>query len=112
MSNGSLYLVLGCFGRSDDGFVSCAGIENRILCISPSLHHYEEIMDYMDTCLLFDRMLLDYNAIRHFIFNMYDRFDQPTCRLWSEKQFQLYQKFVIDHKSCGLFVRLDFANDE
>lgn len=111
MSAQALYLVLGCFGRADDDFVSCAGIENRILCVEPSIDHYEEIMDYIDSCQLFDKMILDSNAIRHFIFNMQDRFDQLTKKLWSEKRFQLYQKFVIDHRHCGLFLRLDFAND-
>lgn len=67
-------------------------------------------MNYLDSCRLFDRQLLDYNAIRGFIHNLYNKFDQPTRKLWSEKQFRLYQKFVIDHKDCGLFIKLDVSN--
>lgn len=104
-----LYIVLGCFGRTDDGFISCSGIENRILYLNKDNRNYNDIMDYLDRCQLFEKMMLDYNAVRHFIFNMLDRFDEPARRLWTEKQFQLYQKFVIDHKGCGLFIRLDFA---
>ena len=111
MSAQELYLVLGCFGRTDDGFVSCAGVENRILRLHPSMEHCNDIMDYMDGCNLFDKMMLNTNAIRHFIFNIQDRFDQPTQKLWSAQRFQLYQKFVIDHKHCGLFLRLDFVDD-
>lgn len=107
----SINIVLGCFGRIDDGFVSCSRVENIILTVDNSLYRYNDIMDYLDVYRLFDRMLLEYNGIRHFIFNMRDKFDQIDKRIWSEKQFNLYQKFVIDHKSCGLFVRLDFRNN-
>ncbi len=112
MSSDNLYVVLGCFGRSDDDFVSCAGIENRILLVDSSLYRYDDIMDYLDQCRLFDRVLLDYNAVRHFIFNLGEKFDQPTRRLWSEKKFELYQKFAIDHKHCGLFVKLIINDGE
>jgi hypothetical protein len=105
-----IYIVLGCFGRTDDDFVSCSGIENRILLVDESLYFFEEIMNYIDRCQLFDKVMLEYNAIRHFIHNMYDNFDQPFRKLWSEKQYRLYQKFVIDHRDCGLFIRLDFAD--
>jgi len=112
MSAGELHVVLGCFGRTDDGFVSCSGIENIILKIRPSDPNYEEIMDYLDKMQLFDRQVMNYNAARHFIHNMQDKFDLPTKRLWSEKMFMLYQKFVIDHKDCGVFVKLQLPDDE
>ncbi len=112
MSAGELHVVLGCFGRTDDGFVSCSGIDNIILKIKPSDPNYEEIMDYLDKMQLFDRQVMNYNAARHFIHNMQDKFDLPTKRLWSEKMFMLYQKFVIDHKDCGVFVKLQLPDDE
>ena len=111
MSYDSFNVVLGCFGRSDDGFVSCLGIENKILLVNNSLYRYNDIMDYLDQCQLFDRVLLDYNAVRHFIFNLGTKFDQPTRRLWSEKKFELYQKFAIDHRHCGLFVKLSLEDE-
>lgn len=101
-----LYLVLGCFGRREDDFISCNGIENAILHIENNLYQYDEIMGYLDNCRLFDKPLFDLNAIRHFIFNMRDKYDQPMKRLWSEKKFDLYQKFVIEHRCCGLYVKL------
>ncbi len=110
MQVNELYIVLGCFGRTDDDFISCSGLQNTILVISQSLHNHVEIMNYLDSCRLFDRQLLDYNAIRNFVYNLYNKFDQPSRKLWSEKQFRLYQKFVIDHRDCGLFVKLDMSS--
>lgn len=112
MSNGSLYIILGCFGRSDDGFVNCGGLRNRILHLQITDSNYTEIMDYLDSMQLFDRVMMDYNAIRHFIFDMQNKFELPMRKLWSEKMFLLYQKFVIDHKDCGLFIDLEMPSDE
>lgn len=66
-------------------------------------------MEYLDNMQLFDRVMLDYNSIRHLVFNMQDKFTLTTKKLWSEKMFLLYQKFVIDHKSCGIFIDLDLS---
>jgi len=106
VSSGELNIILGCFGRTDDGFISCAGCENIILKLESSHYCYAEIMDYLDSLQLFDRALLNNNAIRHLIFNMQDRFASVSSKLWSEKMFLLYQKFTIDHRDCGLFVKL------
>lgn len=106
MKNEELHLVLGCFGRRDDDFINCLGIENKILLLTPILFKYSDLMDYLDGCRLFDRPMFDVNAIRHVIFNLRDKFDQPTSRLWSEKKFNLYQKFLIDHRHCGLYIKL------
>ena len=110
--SGILFLILGCFGRKDSGFVSCAGVENRILKVMASLEHYNEAMEYFDNCRLFDRPMFEMQAIRHFIFNMRDRFDQVATgkRLWSESEFLLYQKFLIDHRLCGLYVKLELVD--
>jgi hypothetical protein len=107
-----LYLILGCFGRQDNGFVSCASVENRILKITSATEHYNDIMGYLDTCRLFDKPMFEMQAIRHFIFNMRERYDQVGAgrRLWDETSFTLYQKFLIDHRLCGLYVKLVLIN--
>jgi len=110
MSAGNVSVVLGCFGRTDDGFVSCSGIENIILDVNPSNHNYYEMMDFLDRMQLFDKHIMNYNAVRHLIHNMQDKFDMPNKRLWSEKMFVLYQKFVIDHKNCGIFIKLQLPD--
>jgi hypothetical protein len=103
-----LYLIIGCFGRVDDGFVSCASCENKILKLDAHIEDYNGVMSYLDTCRLFDKPTFDFNSIRHIIHNMQDRFDQVASgrRLWDEKQIQLYQKFIIDHRLCGLYLKL------
>lgn len=105
---GDLYLILGCFGRNDDGFVSCASCENKILKVDVRLDKYKEIMDYLETCRLFDRPIFEYSTIAHFIKNMQDRYDQIAVgrRLWSEKQYNLYLKFIAEHRLCGIYVKL------
>jgi hypothetical protein len=105
-SDEKCYLVLGCFGREDDGFVSCRGIENRILKIDTSLVYFEEVMDYFDSVRLFDRHMLDSNAIRHLIYNLQDRFDQKVRRLWNENRYNLLERFLHNHKQCGLYAKL------
>ena len=102
-----LHVVLGCFGLRNEDFVSCSGIENVILKVDPSVNRYNDMMDYFECCRLFDKPLLEFNAIRHFVYNLQDRFDQVNKRLWSPKKFELYQKFVIDHRHCGLIVKLE-----
>lgn len=105
-NNESLYLVLGCFGRQDDGFISCKSVENKILKISSELEGYQNMMDYFSSCRLFDRPVFELNAVRHLIFNLQDKYDQKINRLWSEKNFTLYQKFIIDHRPCGVYIKL------
>ena len=81
--NSTLYLILGCFGRSDDNFVSCSGIENIILEIDDSLSNYNDILNYCEQYKLFDNSLMNYNAVRNFIFSMQDKFNNITKPLWS-----------------------------
>lgn len=67
---------------------------------------YNQMMDYFSSCRLFDRPLFELNSVRHLIFNLQDKYDQKNGRLWTEKNFTLYQKFIIDHRPCGVFVKL------
>lgn len=100
------YVLLGCFGLTQDGFTCCAGVENVILKVNTSLPDYNEMMNYFDQCRLFDRPMFDLNAVRHFVFNLQDRYSMVTRPLWSVKKFELYQKFIIDHRHCGVYIKL------
>lgn len=111
-NNEELYLVLGCFGRKDDNFISCSGLENKILKVIFTLENYNKIMDYLENCRLFDKPLFDVNGVRNVIFYMQDKFDQGMKRLWSEKEFLLYQKFLLGHKECGTYLKLSLINKE
>lgn len=100
------YLVLGCYGRKEDGFVLCPAAENRILTIKESLNSFDEIMDYLDAIGLFDRPMMDINAIRHLVFNLQDRYDQKVRRLWTEREFSCIERFIHMHKPCGLYAQI------
>lgn len=106
-----LYLILGCFGRIDDNFTSCSSCESKILHVSEDLKHYKDIMAYFESVKLLDKPLLDYNTIRNSLFKMQANFDQDIKKLWSEKEFKLFENFTISHKSCGIYMQLLLEED-
>ena len=106
MQEESVFIVLGCYGRKEDGFILCPKAENRILKLDDSLVYLDEIWDYLEAVRLLDKPLIDLNAIRNVIFKMQDRFDQKIKKLWSEKEFHMIERFIHMHKACGLYIRL------
>jgi hypothetical protein len=97
---------LGCYGRSENGFVLCPSTQNRVLKLDDSLVNVDGVTDYLDAVRLFDRPMLDQNAIRHLIYNLQDRFDQKFKRLWTDHEYHLLERFIQMHKPCGLYVQL------
>jgi hypothetical protein len=108
----SAYLVLGCYGRTENGFILCPGMQNRILKLDDSLVNIEGVTDYLDAVKLFDRPMLDQNAIRHLVYNLQDRFDQKFKRLWTDHEYHLLERFIHMHKPCGLYAQLILTYDE
>lgn len=106
MPHYDLYIILGCFGLRHDDFISCPGVENVILKLNTSIMHYNEILDYFESYRLYDRPMLDLNAIKHFIHNLNNKFIQGMKPLWLPQTYQLYHNFILNHKQCGLIVRL------
>jgi hypothetical protein len=49
----SAYLVLGCYGRLENGFVLCPSTQNRILKLDDSLVNVDGVTDYLDAVKLF-----------------------------------------------------------
>ena len=107
-----LYVVLGCYGRRTDNFVSCIKVENRILKVDVTLEHYDEIMDYFEGCRLFEKPMFDFNAVRNFLQSMQDRFSQVVNPLWHKKDIDLYQNFAISHRACGVYIWLRLLDKE
>ncbi len=101
-----VYLILGCFGRNDNGFVTCNSIENKILEVSPSLERIDEFLAYIDFLQLPARPLSDYNAIRRALFKIQDKFYQNIKPIWSERYFRLIENFTLIHKSCGIYLKI------
>ena len=112
MSNFQVEIVLGCFGCQDDDFLICPGIENVIYKFNSEHQLYSEISNYLDKCKLYDRALLDYTSIRNFLVRFKESFNQPTKPTWLEKKYENYQKFVINHRQCGLYLKLNLVKEQ
>jgi hypothetical protein len=69
-------------------------------------------MDYLDSVQLFDKVMLDWNAICHLIYNLQDRFDQKVKRLWTENEYHLLERFLHTHRQCGLYAKLIVVSSE
>jgi hypothetical protein len=106
------YLVLGCHGRTENGFILCSGVQNRILKLNDSLVNIDGVIDYLEAVRLFDRPMLDQNAVRHLIYNLQDRFDQKFKRLWTDHEYNLIERFIHMHKQCGVYAQLIIVLEE
>jgi hypothetical protein len=106
------YLVLGCYGRIENGFVLCSSTQNRILKLDDGLVNVEGVTDYFEAVKLFDRPMLDQNAIRHLIYNLQDRFDQKFKRMWTDHEYHLLERFMQMHKPCGLYAQLIMVQED
>lgn len=108
----NVYLVLGCYGRTENGFVLCPSIQNRILKLDDSLVNISGVTDYLEAVKLFDRPMLDQNAIRHLIYNIQERFDQKFKRIWTDHEYHVLERFMQMHKPCGFYVQLIMTQEE
>jgi len=110
--NFKIHIIMGCYGYKDDDFTFCSGIENSIFIFDKKNASYKEIMNYLDNCKLFDKPLYDYNAIRNFLARFRQKFESPISPVWIERKYNNYQKFAIDHKNCGLYIKLASKSKE
>lgn len=101
-----MYLTLGCYGRTENGFILCSSVNNNILKLDDTLVDIDGIFNYLEAVKLFDRPLLDQNAIRHLIYNLQNRFDQKIKRLWNDHEYNLLERFLNMHKPCGVYSQL------
>lgn len=106
------YLILGCYGRTENGFVLCSSTQNRILKLDDGLVNIDGVIKYLDAVKLFDRPMLDQNAIRHLIYNIQERFDQKFKRIWTDHEYHLLERFIQMHKPCGLYAQLIMVQEE
>ena len=76
------------------------------------LTNFQKLAEYLDKVNLFDRPMLDNNAIRHVLYNLQDRFDQKTKRLWTDHQYNLLERFMQTHKPCGFYLKTILSLEE
>lgn len=106
------YLILGCYGRIENGFILCSTTQNRILKLDDSLVNLDGVIKYLDVIKLFDRPILDQNAVRHLVYNLQERFDQKFKRMWTDHEYHLLERFMQMHKPCGIYAQLVLVQEE
>jgi hypothetical protein len=104
-----IHVILGCFGLTEDSFVQCLAVENKILSVNKKTIGYPEMMDWFDRYKLFEDPFLDSNGIRNFLSLFRENFDRIDQRLWSEAKFRQIFSFIQNHKLCGLYLKLAFS---
>jgi hypothetical protein len=103
-------LVFGCWGREKDGFVSCGGVTNDILDITAGSERNTAIAEYLDSHFsMFDRPL--YNNVHTVLWNLQEKFGVKGNPVFEEKKFKRMEEFCMDHRKCGLFLRLDIREE-
>ena len=103
----ALYLVLGCWGRTDDRFVTCPSVSNPILLIDDKLEEHDHLVKYLQSVQLFSRKIIDYNSVRNVLFKIQHSFLESYKTLWNTKQFRLMENFTIQHRPCGIYLSLE-----
>ena len=104
-------LVLGCWGREKEGFVSCPGVSNDILDLTNNSSRNVDIKNYLDSNFkLFDRPL--YNNVHTAMWNVQDKFSEKGNPVIPEIKFKYIEEFCIDHAKCGLFLRLELRRKD
>ena len=107
-----VYLVLGCNGKITNGFISCSNCENQILELSEKLEQIKEIVVYFKALKLFEQANKDFNAIRHILFNIKNKYYQGLKPIWDDKYFLMIEKFTLMHKDCGLYLKIVMIDND
>jgi len=104
-------LVLGCWGRTSEGFSICNGVSNAVLDLTPNSERNAAISEYLDSNYgLFDRPL--YNNVHSVVFNIQEKFSFKGKPVFNNLVFRWMEEFCIMHAKCGLFLRLELADEE
>lgn len=104
-------LILGCWGREKDGFINCPGVSNIILDITKNTNRNILIAELLDkTYNLFEKPL--YSNIHTAIWRLQDQFSEVGNPLFENKFFKNIEEFCVEHKKCGIYLRLNFHKEE
>jgi len=103
-------LILGCWGRDKEGFISCPGITNEILDLTKNSSRNVKIKDYLDSHFrIFDRPL--YNNVHTAVYNVQEKFSEKGDPVISQIKFRYIEEFCANHNRCGLFLRLELKEE-
>ena len=100
-----LFLILGCWGRKEEDFMSCSGISNKILELTKQNERNRAIIDFLDeNYRLFDKPL--YNNVHTALFGIQDKFSLTGNSVFSKVEFHRIETFCQMHVKCGLYLKL------
>jgi len=106
-----IMLVLGCWGREEEGFCSCSGVKNCIRDLTKQTEKNKAIADYLDSNFrMFDKPL--YNNVHTALWNVQDKFSEKGKPIFKESVFKRMEEFCKIHVKCGTFLRLELIEQE
>lgn len=106
-----LYLILGCWGRDEEGFKSCSSIQNKILELTNQTERNREIIDFLDdNYKLIDKPL--YSNVHTVLFSVQDTFSHKGKPVFDKVLFHKIEDFCQTHRKCGLFLRLSLEEEQ
>lgn len=99
-----LYLILGCWGRKENDFISCSSVLNKILDLTAQTETNRKIIDFLDNNYrLCDKPL--YSNIHTALFSIQNEFSQLNNPIFDKSKFYKIEEFIQLHKKCGLYLR-------
>ncbi len=96
-------ILLGCDGRTDNGFIFCRGAENIILDLEKHQYseNYPRLIEYLkDTIKLFDGACCKHNVVSNALYKFYE------LGYSNDTQYKYIINFTNFHKACGLILKI------
>ena len=87
-----LLLVLGCWGRTNDGLIVCGGVANDVLDITAPSDRNVSIADYLDTNFHMLKKPLYGNA-HNVIYNIQEKFGEVGAPVFPEAYYRRLEEF-------------------
>lgn len=96
-------LIIACDGKTNDGFILCAGVSNVILDFESTQHLscYHELINYFDINTgLFNGPCFSLNKITNALYKIFD------LGVITKKQYSVLIQFFQMHKQCGIYLKI------
>lgn len=96
-------LIIGCEGRTDNGFQFCAGVSNIVIDFETITHteNYKMFIQYLDRVpKIFDGVCCNQNIITNTIYKAYE------FGYISEQRYKQIANFYKFHTYCGMVLEV------
>ncbi len=55
----------------------------------------------------YDQQLLDYTLVTQFLYKLQEKLSIAIKDFWTKNYFKQIETFIVQHRSCGCYLRLD-----